>query len=390
MAMGLGLLMLAAVGTASFAAEVHKSDDLTVSIGGNIQLMVIGQTEFDVADHGSRMHLDFGGPIAGSVRGRGRFEWFVNTTAGRELKPYQFRGSNSVGLTNNGGDILTNRLGYFELSAGSFGSFTIGKQYSVYLQTTKVTDVFNVYSAMASATYVFGDGGLSGTGRVDNAIVWTRDFRAGPGSLTLGLQAQVIENTFTVCSGEEDDGQCAPGDGDYIGVLEGKGGEGIRIAYATESGLDIGASYVRNNLSGVIVAGQVANMEDPAAAAVAVSYDGDHLRAAATGSVSKQLYQDDLGTPFDGWGVELALRYDISPGSDSGSFMPYTGWNHISTDDADYLGEYGMDYLTFGLSWIAPRGKFFAFVEAMIDQSTRADGSDGGEDYVSVGMFYPF
>ena len=54
--MGLGLLMLAAAGTASFAAEILKTDDLAVSIGGNIQLMVIGQNEFDVADNGSRLH----------------------------------------------------------------------------------------------------------------------------------------------------------------------------------------------------------------------------------------------------------------------------------------------------------------------------------------------
>ena len=388
--MGLSLLMLAAVGTASLAAEVHKTDDLTVSIGGNIQLMVIGQNEVDVADNGSRVHFDFGGPIAGSVRGRGHFEWYVNTTAGREPKPYQFQGSKSVGLADNGSDVLTNRLRYLELSAGSLGSFTLGKQFSVYQQTTAVTDIFNVYSAMASATYVYGDGGLSGTGRIDNGIVWTKGFRAGSGRLTLGLQAQVIENTVTLCSGEEDDGECTPGEDDYIGVIHGKGGEGIRVAYATDFGLDIGASYVRNNTSGEIVAGQTVNLEDPAAAAVAVSYDGEHLYAAATGSISKQLYQDDLGTPVDGRGLELALGYEISPGSASGSFTPFVGWNYMATKDADYLGEFGMDYLIFGVNWNAPRGRFFAFVEAMIDQSTRADGSDGGEDYISVGMYYPF
>jgi predicted porin len=386
---GLGLLMLAAVGTTVFAAEVYKTEDLAVSIGGNIQLMVIGQNEFDVADNGSRLHFDFGGPIAGSVQGRGYFEWYVNTTAGRGVKPYQYRGSNSVGLNDDGNDILTNRMGFFELST-KIGSFTLGKQPSVYQQTTAVTDIFNVYSAMASATYVYGDGGLTGTGRVDNAIVWTKDFRAGSGSLTLGLQAQIIENSAVLCSGDEDDGGCTPGEDDYVGLVYGKGGEGIRIAYAHESGLDIGASYVRNNLLGRIVAGQTVNLEDPAAAAVAVSYDGDHLYAAATGSHSKQMYQDDLGTPVDGWGLELALGYDISPGSDSGSFMPLVGWNHASTDDADYLGQYGMDYLVFGLNWNAPRGNFFAFIEAMIDQTILADGSKSEEDYVSVGMYLRF
>ena len=387
---GLGLLMLAAVGTTAFAAEVYKTEDLAVSIGGNIQLMVIGQNEFDVADNGSRVYFDFGGPIAGSVRGRGHFEWYVNTTAGRGLKPYQYRGSKSVGLSDDGGDVFTNRLGYFELSADSFGSFTIGKQFSVYQQTTKVTDILNVYSAMTSATYVWGDGGLTGTGRVDNAIIWTKGFRTGSGTLTLGLQAQIIENSVILCSGTEDNGTCAPGDDDYAGVLFGKGGEGIRVAYATDSGLEIGAAYVRNNLRGEIIAGQDVNLEDPAAAAMAVSYDGDRLYAAATGSVSKQLYQDDVGTPMDGWGLEVALGYEISPGSDAGSFTPFVGWNYMATDDADYLGDFGMNYLMFGLNWNAPRGRFFAFVEAMINQTTLADGSDSDEDYVSVGMYYPF
>ena len=388
--MGLGLLILAAVGTVSFGAEVHRSEDLEVDVGGNLQLMVIGQNEMDVADNGSRVHFDFGGPIAGSVRGRGHIEWYVNTTAGREPEPYQFLGSKSVGLSDRRGDILTNRLGYFELSADSFGSFTIGKQNSVYLETTKVTDIFNVYSALASATYVYGDGGLTGTGRVDNAIIWTKDFQVGSGALSVGLQLQIIEDSTVVCSGEEDDGVCVPDDDDYVGVLNGKGGEGIRLAYAFDFGLDIGASYVRNNLSGEIVAGQNTNLEDPAAGAVAVSYDGDHLYAAATGSVSNQMYQDDLGTPVDGWGLELALGYDFSLGSDSGSFMPFAGWNYVATDDADYLGEFGKDYFMFGLNWYAPRGRFFAFVEAMINQTTMADGSDSDENYVSVGMYYPF
>ncbi len=388
--MGLGLLMLAASSTASFAAVIHKTDNLDISIGGNIQLMVIGQNEMDVADNGSRLHFDFGGPIAGSVRGRGHFEWYVNTTAGREAKPYQYQGSKSVGLSDNRGDILTNRLGYFELSSDSFGSFTIGKQSSVYLQTTEVTDIFNVYSAMASATYVLGDGGLTGTGRVDNAIIWTKDFRAGSGTLTIGLQAQIIESSITICSGAENDGECAPGDDNYTGVLHGKGGEGIRIAYATDFGLDIGASYVRNNISGEIMAGQDGNLTDPAAGALALTFDGDHIYAAATGSLADQMYQDDLGTPLDGWGMELALGYDISPGSDSGSFMPFVGWNYMAKDDADYLGEFGMDYLIFGLNWNAPRGNFFAFAEAMIDQTILADGSDSEEDYVSIGMYFKF
>ncbi len=123
---------------------------------------------------------------------------------------------------------------------------------------------------------------------------------------------------------------------------------------------------------------------------LALSYDGDHLYAAATGSVSDQMYQDDLGTLVDGWGLELALGYNISPDSDSGSFMPFVGWNRMATDDADYLGKFGMDYLVFGLNWNSPRGKFFAFIEAMVDQTTLADGADSGEDYVSIGMYYPF
>jgi len=67
--------VLVTVSTTSPAAEVYKTDDLAISIGGNIQLMVIGQNKFDVADNGSPIHFDFGGPIAGSNRGRGHFAW---------------------------------------------------------------------------------------------------------------------------------------------------------------------------------------------------------------------------------------------------------------------------------------------------------------------------
>lgn len=83
---------------------------------------------------------------------------------------------------------FTNRLGYVGFSLEKYGTFTFGKQWSVYYDVTGYTDQFNIFGGTASATYVGGtDGGASGTGRATQAAIYRNQI----GGFYFGAQAQM-------------------------------------------------------------------------------------------------------------------------------------------------------------------------------------------------------
>jgi len=84
-------------------------------------------------------------------------------------------------------DAFSTRLGWLGFDMGSWGTLAIGKQWSVYYDVTGWTDVFYIFGATALATFPAGtDGGVTGTGRAEQAIIW----RTERGPFQLGLQYQ--------------------------------------------------------------------------------------------------------------------------------------------------------------------------------------------------------
>ncbi len=119
--------------------------------------------------------------------------------AGGEIQLNMFKGGTSFNVDGNlSGGFLTvesaqkqqvfgNRLGYLGLDFGKFGTLTIGKQWSVYRDVTAYTDRFNVFGSRASATFIGGtDGGETGTGRADQAVIYRNHF----GPFYIGGQIQ--------------------------------------------------------------------------------------------------------------------------------------------------------------------------------------------------------
>lgn len=85
----------------------------------------------------------------------------------------QFLEFNSTQSTNT----LTTRLGILGFDFGKYGSFIFGKQWSAFYDITGYTDLFNVFGGQASCTYIGGsDGGFTGTGRADHAMVYRNSF----------------------------------------------------------------------------------------------------------------------------------------------------------------------------------------------------------------------
>ena len=135
--------------------------------------------------------------VGGSVNiKKGNFTFIAAT----ELHLNLFEGGASFNVdgnnTNEFLDIETvqnhrtfnNRLGYIGFDLNKYGTFTFGKQWSVYYDVTGYTDFFYVFGGTASATYVGGtDGGASGTGRASQSAI----YRNKIGDFHVGAQAQM-------------------------------------------------------------------------------------------------------------------------------------------------------------------------------------------------------
>jgi predicted porin len=88
---------------------------------------------------------------------------------------------------------ITTRLGYIGLHSDRWGTFLIGKQWSVYHDVSGYTDYFNAFGGIASGTYNKGtDGGGEGTGRAESAITYRNNFH----NLQFGLQIQLPGESF--------------------------------------------------------------------------------------------------------------------------------------------------------------------------------------------------
>ncbi len=356
------------------ALEIYKSDKWTLDIGGNIQPIFFSQENSDgesiseVLDNGSRIHFDFSSPISESTQVRGYFEWYVNIVASDSIDQYSV-GSNSISLKSGRDDVFTNRQGFFSVNNDTFGRFKIGKVYSVYQHVTGVTDIFNVYSATASATYVYGDGGPTGTGRSDQTIQWSDSWNVGKGAITLELQGQFTGNIIDVVDQA----------GDLLGTLNNKGSLGTSLIYKNDA-LSFGISYVQDESSGDIN-GQT--IENPNAVAGSFSYQTNNLYFAAVANTATHLYQDDLGRPFNGSGYEIAFSYTVD------KFKPMIGWNSIHPDSSS-PGDYTLDFLILTLNYQIPSLGMFTFIEGALDSGTKSNGADSNRDYIAIGLYYPF
>ena len=183
-----------------------------------------------------------------------------------------------------GSQAVFSRLGYVGLDTG-IGSFAWGKQWSAYYDVAVFTDQFPLWSGAAAGAFAAGtDGGVSGTGRSEQALQY-REAR-GPVSVALQMQSRAS----------------SPNDRSWVDVW---GASGV---VGKAQGLSLGAAYneVRDGVASP-------NPNQPQlgdkAAIFGLRYRADRFYAATTLAISEQHEVDDLGRRFDATGFELALRY---------------------------------------------------------------------------------
>lgn len=372
----------------AYAAEIYKTDSMNFDIGGNIQLGVINQDDNThnnttiVFDNGSRMHFAFDNKVNSRVTLKGYFEWYINTVShSHNFNNYDL-GSKAISMSDSPDTLFTPRQNYFSISDTTLGELSIGKKYGAYQAVTGYTDYFNVYSATASSTYVYGDGGLSGTGRVDNALFWSKDFSHDKHNLQVNLQAQLLDNTLAI---KDDNGNPIIDNNGSAVEIESTGGQAASAIYAFDHNkFTLGVAYVTDTATGVGI-----DINDPSAYSASISMQHDTWYFAAVAAHSSGMYQDDDQQPFEGSGYEVILKKDI------GDWTPMIGWSHITPDDynignTQQLSQYSLEFYSIALNYNIRSIGFFVFIEGMIDAGSNADGSDSAKDYVAVGMYYPF
>jgi len=257
-----------------------------------------------------------------------------------------------------GSQAFFSRLGFVGLDTG-IGSFAWGKQWSAYYDVAVFTDQFPFWSGVATGAFAAGtDGGISGTGRAENALQY-RGAR-GPASVALQMQSR----------------GSSPNDQAWADVW---GGSAV---FGRHQGFSLGAAYneVRDGVENP-------NPNQPKlgdkAAIFGLRYRADRFYAATTLAISEQHEVDDLGRRFDGTGFEIALRYYAS---DQLAFE--AGYNDLRPD-SDHPGDFR---LRFGLGYVVYNfgagSRLFAGFKW--EDSRNSDGSKRFSSAFATGLNYTF
>jgi predicted porin len=253
--------------------------------------------EAQVQDAGSRVRFGYSSE---DERFLAVAEWAVNlTTSASTLNAGETTASGFLTLDDESSDdVLGARLGYVGIDLGEQGTITLGKQWSVYYDVTSFTDAFNAFGAEATATFnAQTDGGFTGTGRADGALLYRRSFLD---KLDVGLQVQM--------RGFENE--------------EFFDGYGFSARARVTPRVELGVSYIRSLIDATIKASIPGFDDDAEYRSAGVRYRGDKLTLSAVyaeqknGDLAKFPSVLDgapivVGEVFDAEGGELFARYQL-------------------------------------------------------------------------------
>lgn len=255
-------------------------------------------------------------------------------------------------------DVLFLRLAFVALDS-RFGRVSFGKQWSAYYDVALFTDQMPAQGGLGTGAYAAGtDGGVSGTGRADNAL----QYRLAVEPASVSLQMQIRSET-------ENDRPLAD---TYGGSFR----------WRFSNGVDLGIGY-NKVLDGVPDPESGQPKEGDQARILGVRYDKGRLYAALTQSSFLDHEIDDLGRYYSGTGWELYADYDV------GRNVLLRVDLALLTPDSRHPGDFRFRTMTVGASWKF-REKFLLYPLIQFDRSTASDGSPLQDDQLIVGLNYTF
>jgi predicted porin len=335
-----------------------------VDIYGSLRTFAeVGASDPTLNDGSSRIGFRLGRQFGDGTTIFGRVEWKVNLVDNDSdlFASDSPAGGGIVVRTETTDTVISTRLGYLGARFDDVGELSFGKQWSVYYDVAGWTDNFNVYGGSGLSVYPAGtDGGVLGSGRADNAVI----FRNERGRVSYGLQTQLKT--------------AAQGD-DYKGL------GGSLIVSPTDS-WDIGLAF-----AGARVKGNFERLTGDAETGVATlgaRYHSGPWNAAFGMAKWKNheavFFQDDT-LIYDGVGAEFYASYAYSE-----RLNFYGGLNYTDPDinDPRVDPDFGVEFLIFGASFF-DSDKSFAYIEGLLSNSEDVNG-ERVDSVLSAGYRFDF
>ncbi len=358
----------------AYALEIYKDDQNSVALRGFFSgLYINSDTSDEISDAGSRWGIDYTRAIENDWTVGLTLEWGLNF---ENNKNFTLNGSNQA-PQGSSDDVMFARLGYISFSHDDYGTIGIGKQWAAYFDATAGTDVFNYWVNLGSGAFnLNSDGGISGTGRAEQSIVWRKTY----GNLKLAAQVQAKDEPVVL---ELDPN--SPG----FGLLNGEtiatvgNGYGFSAMYAWQN-FTLGFGHNNNEIELAPIVG--GGSEDDVISAVSLTYGtfgtvGFYASAMAAQSENHEI--DNTGRYFDALGSEFVLRYQFDSG-----FAPYVGFNRVEEDDSSYLGEYEFHVNIIGADYLLQNLHAKLFAEVAIHDTTYSLGNEFDETEFVIGATF--
>jgi predicted porin len=311
-----------------------------------------GELSFDgqTSRIGVRAEYPLSKKIKGFARGELGFNFFDAT---------QRIFGGDPGRTDEDNDSLfTLRLAFIGVET-TRGRISFGKQWSAYYDVAVFSDQMPFLAAQGTGVFNAGtDGGVSGTGRADNALQYRHSiggykFTAQVQIRNLTDNSQPFADTWSLSAARQWNKQI------YVGAAYNDVRDGVPEPAADQP------------------------KEGDRSFIVGARYEKDRLYAAGTMTLFRQHEKDDLERFFDGLGLEL--------------YCDYTWWEKLRAraalsylePESDHPGEFSILAITAGASYDFTK-RIRGYLLARIDFSKLSDGSSADRDTLNLSVFYTF
>ncbi|RLV60331.1 porin [Parashewanella curva] len=372
-----------------FAAQLYDNGNTSITGSGAIGAAVVNtNSKTEAINGGSKVHLDFAHKLQNNWNVFGTYEWGVNLAGQPELKV-----NNDALVSDQKSDFFYNRLGFVGVSHPVYGSLAIGKMYGAWWDVVKDTDNGAIWDGLAAGVYTFkGDGGVNGVGRSDQTIQYRNTF----GNLSVAIQAQVKENSFSIDPTSKDSPfptHALPANITY------KNTYGIGLRYQVVPQVTLTAGYNRGKFD--IDYGAISNIKKPDDAdkiygggIVLGDWDAPGFYAAANYNQTTFHDVDNIGRMIpSSKGVEAAASYLMDNG-----LRFYVQYDVLNAGD-DYKQAYDGD--TFKRANVIGSLQYQIDPQTLVYLEGRIDKSDfkgsheaamtaSDDDGVGIGIKYSF
>ena len=353
------------------AIELYKDEQNSVALRGYITGVYHSTEDTDDIDEGnSRWGLDVKRNLDDEWTAGVTLEWGLNFDRNTDFTI----GGESQAPAGSADDAMFTRLGYVHFSHDDWGTVGIGKQWSAFYDVAAVTDIIHYWGGSASGAFnLNGDGGISGTGRAEQAIVWRKSYSG------FNLALQLVAQDEDVIIDVPEDHPSAPQNGEKLATMG--NGYGASVMYTWEM-LTFGLAYNANKID--IEPGFNISGNDDSIAAFSIAYGsngepGIYSAALVTSSENHEI--DDQNQFLDTVSAEFILKYTLENG-----LGVYAGFNHIEEDDSDYVGEYEFHYNFVGMEYPVFNKAAIFFTELRLEDTTSAAGVNDDDSQVAAGI----